>query len=58
MRALGYAGPFAGGNHQYMSKTGGFSVRVPNPHRGDISIDLIKRILRISGINQQDWESA
>jgi hypothetical protein len=41
-----------------MSKTGALSVRVPNPHRGDISIDLIKRILQISGINQRDWENA
>jgi len=41
-----------------MNKTGARTVRVPNPHRGDISIDLIKRILRISGIKQQDWENA
>jgi predicted RNA binding protein YcfA (HicA-like mRNA interferase family) len=57
LRALGYAGPFAGGSHEFMSKTGALSVRVPNPHRGDVSIDLIKRILRISGIKQQDWEN-
>jgi predicted RNA binding protein YcfA (HicA-like mRNA interferase family) len=59
LRALGYSGPFAGGNHQFMSKTGALSVRVPNPHGGsDISISLIKRILQISSINQQDWENA
>jgi predicted RNA binding protein YcfA (HicA-like mRNA interferase family) len=58
LRALGYAGPFAGGNHQFMSKPGALSVRVPNPHRGDISIDLVKRILQVSDIKQQDWETA
>jgi predicted RNA binding protein YcfA (HicA-like mRNA interferase family) len=58
LRALGYAGPFAGGNHQYMNKTGAPTVRVPNPHRGDISVDLIKRIINNAQIKQPDWESA
>jgi hypothetical protein len=58
LRALGYAGPYRGGKHSYMSKSGAFTVRVPNPHPGDISIDLIKRILQISGIKQPDWENA
>jgi len=58
LRALGFAGPFAGGNHQFMSKKDRLSVRVPNPHQGDISVDLIKRILQISGIKQQDWENS
>jgi predicted RNA binding protein YcfA (HicA-like mRNA interferase family) len=58
LRALGYGGPFAGGNHQFMSKPGALSVRVPNPHRGDISIDLVKRILQVSDIKQHDWETA
>jgi len=33
-------------------------VRVPNPHRGDISVPLIRLILQISGIDQNDWENA
>jgi len=41
-----------------MSKKDRLSVRVPNPHQGDISVDLIKRILQISGIKQQDWENS
>jgi len=57
LRALGYSGPFAGGNHQYMSR-GEVRVRVPNPHRGDISVPLIRLILQISGIDQNDWENA
>jgi predicted RNA binding protein YcfA (HicA-like mRNA interferase family) len=58
LRVLGYDGPFAGGNHQFMSKTGTTRVRVPNPHPGGVGINLIKRILQISGIDQQDWENA
>jgi predicted RNA binding protein YcfA (HicA-like mRNA interferase family) len=54
LRALGFSGPFAGGNHQYMSKQDAFNVRVPNPHRGDISVGLLRRILVVSGIKQLD----
>jgi hypothetical protein len=41
-----------------MSKQGAFNVRVPNPHRADISVGLLKRILQISGVKLQDWENA
>jgi predicted RNA binding protein YcfA (HicA-like mRNA interferase family) len=59
LRMLGYSGPFAGGNHQFMTKLGALSVRVPNPHSGrDIGIALIRRILQISNIKQEDWENA
>ena len=54
-RNLGYGGPYAGGRHQFMEKKGAAVVRVPNPHQGDISIGLLKRILKIAGINEADW---
>jgi hypothetical protein len=41
-----------------MSKPDAFNVRLPNPHRGDIGVSLIKRILQVSDIKQQDWENA
>jgi len=31
---------------------------IHNPHRGDISVDLIKKILRQGEINREDWLSA
>jgi len=55
---LGYDGPFAGGRHMYMTKKGAATVRVPNPHRGDISLGLIKRILRIANIDQDQFINA
>lgn len=58
LRALGYAGPYAGGKHQHMTKNGAATVTVPNPHQGDISVDLLSRILRIANINRDEWNNA
>ncbi|ERT08106.1 ycfA family protein [Lyngbya aestuarii BL J] len=32
-------------------------VRIPNPHQGDISKNLLKRILMQAGISQDEWEN-
>jgi len=53
---LGFDGPFAGGNHQYMMK-GRLKVYIPNPHEGDIGRDFLVRILRQAGIEKRLWES-
>lgn len=57
LRALGFAGPFAGGKHEYMIRAG-TTLRVPNPHSGDVGVDLLSRILRQAGISRGDWEKA
>jgi len=28
----------------------------PNPHRGDLDVFLVRRILRQAGISQQEWD--
>ena len=56
LRRLGFAGPFSGGKHQFMIR-GDFTIRVPNPHHGDISKGLLSRILRQAGVSREDWES-
>lgn len=55
LRELGFDGPYAGGKHQYMLK-GEIKLTVPNPHQGDISRDLLVRILRQGGIDKSEWE--
>ena len=55
LRRMGFEGPYAGGKHQLMQK-GLQTVRVPNPHRGDISAGLLARILRDAGIDRVEWE--
>jgi hypothetical protein len=37
---------------------GSARLMVPNPHRGDISVDLLKKILRQGDISREDWLSA
>ena len=56
-KALGFEGPIAGAKHAFMRK-GELKVRIPNPHRGDIDISLLKEILRQAGISRTDWENA
>ena len=50
----GYSGPYSGGNHQYIRK-GSFRLTIPNQHQGDISRNLIADILRIAGIERDEW---
>jgi predicted RNA binding protein YcfA (HicA-like mRNA interferase family) len=56
-RAFGYSGPFSGRKHQFMIK-GSQKIRIPNPHISDISVGLVKEILRQAGISFQDWDKA
>jgi predicted RNA binding protein YcfA (HicA-like mRNA interferase family) len=55
LKELGYEGPYVGGKHQYMVK-GQIKLYIPNPHQGEISRDLLTRILRQAGISREDWE--
>jgi predicted RNA binding protein YcfA (HicA-like mRNA interferase family) len=58
LRALGYDGPYPGGRHQFMAAKGKRPVRIPNPHQGDISVDLLARILRDAAIERDAWSKA
>jgi predicted RNA binding protein YcfA (HicA-like mRNA interferase family) len=57
LRRLGFEGPFTGGRHEFMVRR---EVRliVPNPHRQEISTDLLVRILRQAGVSREDWLAA
>ena len=55
LRELGFDGPYQGGKHQYMV-SGELKLAIPNPHQGDISLDLLVRILRQGGISKDAWE--
>ena len=58
LHALGFEGPYSGrGPHPIMLR-GTVRLVIPNPHRGDISVDLIKKILRQGEIDREDWLSA
>ena len=54
MSRFGFVGPYPGADHEYMSR-GLLEVRIPNPHGGDISVDLLQKILKQAGISREEW---
>jgi len=54
MKKFGFAGPYQEGKHPYMIK-GSLTLAVPNPHDGEISQDLLVRLLRQAGITRTEW---
>ncbi len=34
---------------------GSFTVRIPNPHQGEIGVGLLTRILREAGVSKEEW---
>ncbi len=55
LKQLSFEGPYSGGKHQFMVK-GDITLRLPNPHQGDIGKELLARILRQAGIDRDEWE--
>jgi len=54
LKRLGVEGPYTGGRHKFMLR-GDRRLILPNPHRGDISVDLLSRILKQAGISRDEW---
>jgi predicted RNA binding protein YcfA (HicA-like mRNA interferase family) len=51
---LGFDGPYSGGKHQFMVRAE-HTVRIPNPHGGDIGREFLARILKQAGISREEW---
>ena len=51
---LGFDGPYQGGKHPYMIKDN-LILTIPNPHRKEICIDLLSRILKRAKITREEW---
>lgn len=56
LKRLSFSDPISGGNHQYMQK-GTLRLRVPNPHQGEISKELLSRLLKQANVSREEWES-
>jgi predicted RNA binding protein YcfA (HicA-like mRNA interferase family) len=54
LRNFGFEGPYSGAKHLYMLK-GDLRLTIPNPHKKEISVDLLVRILRQAGIPREEW---
>ena len=57
LKTLDFEGPFSGGKHLFMIK-GDLRLTISNPHRQDIGVDLLKKILRQGGIRRDEWNQA
>jgi hypothetical protein len=55
LKQLGFEGPYSGRKHQFLVR-GDVAVRIPNPHQGDIGMELLARILRQAGVDKEEWE--
>ena len=55
LHALGFEGPLYRGKHPYMVR-GEIRVTIPNPHRQQVSVDLLSRILRQAAVTREEWE--
>ena len=54
LKKFRFVGPYQEGKHPYMIK-GNISITIPNPHDGQIGVDLLRRILGQAGISRTDW---
>ena len=54
LRKLGFDGPYQGGKHPYMMKDN-LVLTIPNPHRKEIGVDLLTRILKRAGVTREEW---
>ena len=54
LRMFGWQGPFAGKKHSHMVK-GNVQLTIPNPHGGEIGVNLLKIILKEAGISRDEW---
>lgn len=55
LRSFGWEGPKYRSDHPFMLKDDAPPLKIPNPHRADISVDLLQKILRQAGISRAEW---
>jgi len=54
LKKFRFEGPYRGGKHPYMVK-GDLVLTIPNPHKKEIRVDLLIRILRQANIEKEEW---
>lgn len=52
--AWGFSGPYTGGWRQFKVR-GSVRLVLPNPHRGKMGVDFLKRIPRQAGMEEEEW---
>ncbi|MDZ7721941.1 MAG: type II toxin-antitoxin system HicA family toxin [candidate division KSB1 bacterium] len=54
LKKAGFDGPYAGGKHLYMIR-GDLGLTIPNPHKNEIGVALLRRILQQADILPEEW---
>jgi len=54
LHKLGFEGPYSGSKHPFMIK-GDLVLTIPNPHKTEIGVDLLSRILKQANISRDEW---
>lgn len=54
LNRLGFEGPYKSGKHPYMVKRD-LVLTIPNPHKKEIGVDLLARILKRAEISRDEW---
>ena len=54
LRRLGFDGPHQVGKHPFMVR-GNIRLPIPNPHRREVGVPLLSRILKRAGISKEEW---
>jgi predicted RNA binding protein YcfA (HicA-like mRNA interferase family) len=54
LRKFGFDGPYQQGKHPYMVR-GSLVLTVANPHKKEIGVDLLTRILKQAGVSRKNW---
>jgi len=57
LNKMGFEGPYQGGKHPYMVR-GDLVLTVPNPHRREIGVALLSRILKQAEVSREEWTKA
>ena len=56
LKKLGFAGPYTSGRHEFML-SGDVQLILSNPHRQDIGVSLLTRLLNQARISREEWET-
>ena len=54
LRKFGFDGPYQQVKYPYMVR-GSLVLTVPNPHKKEIGVDLLTRILKQAGVSRKNW---
>ena len=54
LKSFGFEGPYSGGKHPFMIK-GDLVLTIPNPHKKEVRVELLSRILKEAGISRVEW---